>query len=317
MRVTFATSYDKMVQNLNSKLESVDRLTTMVASGKRLLSAQDDPFAWSQALNMKQGLRELDAFSTNLDFAVNWNETTEVALGSLSDLLIRAQELAVGSIKVFSTEEQTAHAAELEQIFQEALAIADTQYGDLYVFSGWYEDDGLGNMVLGASKPPFVEDDQSADYLNYQGTTGSLEVRTGKSSRQTVNLNGDSVFSVTDSSTGTTTNILKILARLRDSVSDSITSGDVKPIQDSLQLVEAAQQQITSQQALVGTRLTSLERQQQALANLTLSHQGDLAEITEADYLEVVTQLQQKQTAFEAALRVTSMLNDLNLLNFL
>lgn len=311
MRVTFATSYDKMIQNLNTKKESLDRLTTMMTSGKRLLSPQDDPFAWSQALNMKHGLKELDSFNTNLDFAANWHETTEVALGSLSELLIRAQEIAIGAIKPFSPEEQTANADELEQIFQEALQIADTRYDGLYVFSGWYEDDGVGNMVLGASDPPFDSN------LDYQGTTGSLEVRTGKSSRATVNLNGDSVFSITNPSTGLPTNVLKELAALRDAVRDSITSGDVQPIEDSLQLIETSQQQITSQRALAGTRLTSLERQQEALADLTLSQQGRFAEITEADYLEVVTQLQQKQTAFEAALQVTSMLDDLNLLKFL
>jgi flagellar hook-associated protein 3 FlgL len=312
MRVSFAFSYDKAIQNINSKKAGMDRLTTMLTSGKRLLTPQDDPFSWSRALNMKQGLRELDAIGANLDFAANWNTATEAALGNLSELFIRAQEVAIRSSKPLSSEEMEANSEEVEQIFQEALQSVNSTYDGLYIFSGWFANDDIGEegkMIFRAAEPPLDSD------LNYQGNTGSLEVRTGRSSVEAVNMDGEQVFVIPDPELENPDgiNIIKGLRELKD----AIQSGSYESIQKSLQIIEAAQLHLTSKRATVGTRLARLDRQQQTLADLTIVQQSRYAALTEADYIEVISQFQQKQTAFEAALRVTSMLSDQNLLKYL
>lgn len=311
MRVTFASSYDKVIQNINAKKRDLDRLTTMASSGKRLLSPQDDPFAWSQASNIKQGLREIDAISTNLDFAVSWNESTDAALSQLSDLLIDAQDLAMSSIKVSTPEEQQARSDEMTQILEQLKEIANTQHNDLYIFSGWgFSDDGSGNMICSASKPPF-----DSAYA-YQGDTDSLKVRTSKSALPTaINVDGEAVFEFQYN--GSTVNIFETIDDLSQAIQDSITTGDVEPIQDLLTVVNAAREHISGQQSLVGSRLSTLEHKQNTLSDLKITEQERYSEVAEADYLEVFTQLQQKQTAFQAALQVTAMIDDLNLLDFL
>jgi len=62
----------------------------MIASGKRISKPQEDPQAWSQAMDLKQGLRETDAFQKNVDFAISWNQITVNALNGFSDLLDQA-----------------------------------------------------------------------------------------------------------------------------------------------------------------------------------------------------------------------------------
>lgn len=299
-----------MIQNLNSKQESVERLNTMLSSGKSLLSPADGPFAWAQAMNVKQSIRELDTIDENIDFALNWQQATESSLDRMYDLLLSAQQLAIASVKPSSEEETLARVTEMEQLCEEAQQVANTQYNNLYIFSGWGIDYVDGKTVLTASNPPFDSD------LNYQGSTDSLKVRTNTSRSETVNLDGETVFVIQDAD-GQPINILQMLADLRDSIQDSVATDDVQPIQDAQELIVMAQQHISSQQAMVGARMASLDQRKEVLADLQLNAQERYAEIAEPDYVDLIMQYQQKQTALEAAMKVTSLISELNLTKYL
>ncbi len=305
MRITFAASYDKTIHNLNCKKSELDKLSTMLSSGKRLLSASDDPVAWAQVLNMKQTLRELETYDRNIHFAVSWHQATEAALNKMSELLMRAKEVAIRAIKPTSPAERTVNSSEMEQILGQALQTANSQCNGLYIFSGWFADDG----TLAAAAPPF---DGNSHYA-YQGNERGLMVRTsGTGENERVNLDGKDVFFIGgDAEEGT--NIFEMLEDLKDAIAEE----RVVDIENSLTLLDRAYEHITSRQAVVGVRLERLERRREALADLNITAQSRYADISEADYLEVISQLQQKQTVFQAALKVTSMLDGLNLLNYL
>jgi len=98
MRVTTFMTYQRMTLNLNAKTEDAARLANMIATGKRISKPQEDPRAWSQAMDLRQGLRELETFQKNLDFAVAWNETTVNTLNSFSDLLDEAIQTGISAI---------------------------------------------------------------------------------------------------------------------------------------------------------------------------------------------------------------------------
>ena len=134
MRVTVSMTYQNMILNLNRKTEDADRLASMIASGKRISKPQEDPRAWSQAMDLKQGLRELDTFQKNVDFAMSWNETTVNALTTFSDFLDQA--IQVGRSAINNSEDRAIQIDTIDLISQQALDLANTQYQDLYIFSG-------------------------------------------------------------------------------------------------------------------------------------------------------------------------------------
>jgi flagellin-like hook-associated protein FlgL len=68
---------------------------------------------------------------------------------------------------------------------------------------------------------------------------------------------------------------------------------------------------------LVGTRIEKLEHHEATLSSLKLQEAGRLSELEDSDLAEVLSRLQQQRTAFEAALKVTSTMNDLNLAKYL
>ena len=307
MRVSFALTYSNVTQHLDQDKAGINKLSTQVSSGIRLQEQGDDPWAWSQALLMKQNIRESQTFKSNIQFAQNWNNATENALSQLSDLLVKAKQIATGSISANGQQAQLAQSDAMNQILEQAKGLVNTQFGNSYIFGG-----------RSTSTAPFqTSDSTAADYLDYQGDTDQIKVRVGKDLTDTVNLDGQTAFSFADPTSGSTTNILKMLKQARDAIATSASSGDTTAVSDSLSSIDAARDQVSNCLSVVGTRLNKLENQQSTLQDLTNNQQTALSGTQDTDMATAITQLQQKQTAFQAALQVTVMVGKLNLTQYL
>ena len=294
MRVTLATTYQNMILNLNQKTEDADRLSNMIASGKRISTPQEDPQAWSQAMDLKQGLREIGAFQKNVDFATTWNQTTVNALSSFSNLLDQA--IKTGTDAINNSEDRTSQIQTIDQISRQALDLANTQYQGLYIFSG-----------RSLSTASF-----DATTLDYQGDTNDFEVRVGKNNLQAININGQSAF-IQDPSDPDGSNILKRLAALKD----ALQSGDMTEVQNQTTALQSAQEYVGAQNSLAGLRLSYLDGQKSSLTTLNLNNTNQLSALEDTNSAEAITQMQQNQTALQAAYQVTGMLKDLSLVNYL
>ncbi len=297
MRLTFALNYDRMNQNIQLRQESLARITTMASSGKRLERPADDPLAWAQAMDLKQGLRELDAIERNLNHGVQWNRATENALNSISDLLIRAKEAGMRFSSAATNEARAGLVQEMEQITEEVYNLANSRFGDQYLFSG---------------KTTSIQPFQVGNPTTYFGDdSGDLEVRAGASQRQKINLGGGTVFFVDP--TDPNSSLFKTLTDLKT----AMETGDADQVRTGLAALDAAFSHITAMQTKVGARLNQLEEKLTSLTNLKTDRTSVLAETEEADMVDVLTQLQQKRTALEAALRVTTYADNLNLTQYL
>ncbi len=140
-----------------------------------------------------------------------------------------------------------------------------------------------------------------------------LTVRTSPSNQQTVNANGQAVLF--GDPTQPQTNLLYQLYELKEAVK----TGDTATIQTQAQNLDAAQNRIGSQTSLVGTQLASISDQQNLYTSITTDAQSQLSNLQDANMATVATELQQKQTAFQAAIEVTGMLdqNIADALNYL
>lgn len=296
MRVTFSQSYGKFIRDIGAKNESLARLTAMASSGKRLTTPSDDPLAWAQAMGVKHGLRELNDYSDNIEFALGWNRSTENALDAMSDVVLRAKNAAVEFVSATSSGEQKALADTLHQAIEEAMGIANTRYGDKYLFGG-----------KNASTAPF----SSTDYTHYNGNTNPIEVRTGANQRQEVDINGLQAF-FTDE-TDPNSSLLQTIVNLRDSV----RAGDTAAAQAQMSELDEAYDHLTNMQSLTGTRMKKMEHLQTTLESLQVEDHRRLSELEDVDLAEVITRLTQQRTALEAALKVSTYMNGLNLAKML
>lgn len=307
MRVTMPVMYQNATRSLRAKTEKIHQFTSQVSSGKRLLNPADDPVAWAETGALKQGLREMQSFKKNLEFASSWNAATENQLNRLHDSLTQAREIAIAANTPNSPEEKAAYLHQLDQIILEGVDAANSDYDGRYLFNG----EKFGTT------PPFeaTTDPVSGEVLSVtdlQGGGDPLEVRVAKQRAQRVDLDGSSVFYAD----GAPESIFQHLLDLKE----AIRMDDSDAIGDQMEALEADQENVRSRTTVVGARMASFDNQLNALANLEV-HQSETLSRLEgsdtSDMMEAITDLQQTRTVFESALKVTSMMDDLNLTRFI
>src|SRR6188508_2078171 len=127
------TAASQIARTQRRLLQTQNELST----GKRLNSASDDPGDAAIVQQLQKTLEQRQAFATNLERAKNHLGAVDSTLGDLSDLLQRAQQIASANVGSDVTADQRAGAAALvDQLYNEALTLANTQFEGVYLFAG-------------------------------------------------------------------------------------------------------------------------------------------------------------------------------------
>ncbi|HBD09728.1 MAG TPA: hypothetical protein DCZ69_15860 [Syntrophobacteraceae bacterium] len=300
MRVAFSQTYQKMNLNINRRKEELDRYANMISTGERMQKPADDPLGWAQALGFRQGIRELDALAKNVDFATNWSTATETALADVATLVSSAISIGSSSLNTQDTSMRQTLTRELNNTIQAAVASANSQLGEQYLFGG--------DSYTTAPYAITVDSTGDVTAITYQGGTAyDLEVRTGKQSTETVNINGQNAFGTAGSG---------VLRQLLD-LKTAVQNGDTAAVQTQLTALQNSSQTLIRLTAQTQSRTAALERKSGVLSTLKSSQQDQLANVTTADSATSIIRYQQTQTVYEAALRAASTLSNLNLTSFL
>ena len=178
-RISDATIFETAVRNTQLSRLQLNRLQKQVSAGKRLLSVGDDPTAATQLLGSRRALSRIEQFKRNIDAARSSLEPVESTLLSLTDVLTRLFELAE-SVDIEGEDERDAVRAEVEQLFDEVLSLANTRANGRSVFAGFATDAAaftkIGAFVEGvvdASVPP-------EPYGQYDGDNGVFQIQIGE-----------------------------------------------------------------------------------------------------------------------------------------
>jgi flagellar hook-associated protein 3 FlgL len=302
MRISFAIRKDSALQSVNLNQDEINRLSTAVTTGDKFTSPGDDPAAWSQSMDFRQGLREYDSILNNIDFATGWSQSTDSALNQVSDLISQARQTAISAEGASGMEDPGALVASLDGVLKQLLTAVNSQYGDQYIFAG----------TADATSPPFTLDDATG-VVTYNGDSGHINVRTDKggSSLFTINLAGDEAFDF--QSGGSTLNVIQEIWQLKQ----AIGTGDTTTIEAKLGTLDTAFQSVGQRSVLTGTREATLDGQKTAINVFKTDAKIRLSDIADTDMATALTQLQQHRTAYQAALQVTGMMDNLSLLNYI
>src|SRR5438105_10119875 len=108
-----------------------------IATGKRVNTPSDDPGAAAIIQQLQKTLEQRDGFATNLKQAGSQLSAVDTSLGDLSALLQQAQTLASANVGTDVTSEQRQGAATVvKSLIDQALSIANKQFGGVYLFAG-------------------------------------------------------------------------------------------------------------------------------------------------------------------------------------
>ncbi len=180
--------------DLGNITDTLAKTQNELSTGKRIQQPEDDPYGAGRAVTLRNQLADVQQYQTNINDASAWAQTTDSALGNVTDLLQRARELVVQAAN--GTQDQSsldAISAEMTQIKASLQAQANATYNGRYIFSGTATN---------------IEPYQSNAY---SGTTLPVQRLIGPGQVIQVNKDGPSAFGVQSAGPPATKNVFDVL----------------------------------------------------------------------------------------------------------
>src|SRR4051812_25384129 len=138
MRVTDKMSYTQVTSNLQKNRTEMSDLQNQAATQKRVTKPSDDPIASAKVLGVRSDERGSRQFVKNIDQARSFLEATDESLSEMSEILMRAKELAIQQANDAGSSHETRRvvAEEIKQIYAQAVQIGNRKLGERYIFGG-------------------------------------------------------------------------------------------------------------------------------------------------------------------------------------
>jgi len=185
MRITNNMLINNMVGYLAQNLAQVDKYHTMVATGKLIRKASEDPVVAARSLKLTTDVSILTQYRRNADSAAAWMTSTETAIKTTSDIMIKIRTMAVqASNGTLDDDDKRAISQQIKQLKDELINLANSTYSGRHIFSGYKSDtplldeNGFLNVVI-----------SKLEKINYEvGVSNSIQV----------NVTGDSLFNISN-----------------------------------------------------------------------------------------------------------------------
>src|SRR4051812_36416869 len=191
MRISTNTIYDTGSSQLSSLQIGISKTQLQLSTGRRNLTAADDPIAAARSLEVTQSQSINTQFVTNRQNARTSLSQEELSLAGTTTLLQDVQVLAVnGGDGALSSADRESIAVELEGRLNDLLGLANTADGSGgYLFSGFR-----------STTQPFT---QTLTGAQYQGDQGQRQLQVGSSRQVPISNPGNAVFEGNPTGNGT------------------------------------------------------------------------------------------------------------------
>ncbi len=303
MRVTANMSAENSLYNIQQGRAKLDKLQESISSGQNVNRPSDDPISSRVLLEISDKLKSIDQYSSNISKATSWLKFTSTAMEGMSGIVNQAKKLA-GSISSGSSDptiRQNAH-DQLVSLKKQLVDMANTQYGDQYVFAG-----------ANNNAAPFNNTDNT-----YGGDSTQLSIEIAQNSTQGLNVTGDRLLkgSGANPSYGST-DILKAFDDMIAAVGDSTTPSNVAAISTAATDLENGAKQLNNATSDIISRMTRLDN----IGKLNDNNKNTLLSIAtgvqEVDYAKLAIEQSNQKLAYEASLSSTAKLSQMSLLDYL
>jgi flagellar hook-associated protein 3 FlgL len=289
-RVTQQTMAARSTANLQQMLQQLQQLQGEISSNKRIQKPSDDPVGTVSALRLRNDLDRSDQIGRNISDAQGWLGTADDALNNVVAQIQQIRDLALQAQNgTLSQPELDAIGQQLDAARSTLLSLANTKYGDRYIFSG---------TAAGAAY------DANG---NYTGQSAAIERTVAPGQRVQINVNGDAVFGANGSD----------LFSLITTLSADVRAGNTGAIANDVTSLDTHTQTIQSNLALVGARTNSVSTMKDRNDAGAVTMKQNLSDVEDIDLPKVLMDFQSQQVAYQAALSATAKVIQPSLADFL
>jgi flagellar hook-associated protein 3 FlgL len=311
MRVSTNSFTDNFLYQMGQLQTQQSTLQNQATTGLSLTLPENDPSGMDQVLNLQTEASSDTQYQSNISQIQSSANTASDALTSLQSLVEQAGQIATEANGVDSSSQLSSYATQVGQLIQQALQIANTQ-------------DSQGNYIFGGTEtgtPPFsaatgANGNVTAVTYNGNSSVANSEIAPGVTvsaqspGENTTGSGAEGVFA--DSRTGANlfSHLISLQQDLQSGNTSAIASTDSPNIAKDEDNVVT---QVGGNAVLQSTLQVASTVSQQKVT----SEDSQMSNDTSANLAQTLTQLNQTQTAFQAALESGTMVMSLSLMDFL
>jgi len=291
-----------LLTDVNALTTRMARSQQSISSGRQITAPSDDPLGTQRALGLRSVIEGAQQHQRNIDEATGWLQTTDDALGDISNIINRAKELTIqGANDSLGPDQLQSIALEIDQLVAAVKDSANASYQGTYVFAG-----------AATTTSPYTNATGDA----YQGDAAGVIARTvGPGVSVQINTRASDLFG-----SGQTPGDGKLLDNLRD-IADHLRSGttadrnalrngDLKALSDN-------HDELNKSRATLGATQARLDAAKSRLADVETTTTSLLATTEDTDLAKAILELTNHQNVYQAALRSGASLIQPSLLDFL
>ena len=277
-----------------------------LAQGKQIINASDAPNQAATIQRMKSILSRQESYQSSLNTVKARLQGEDSTLQSVSELLIRAKEVAVqGANDTLNMGDRKALANEMQSLRDQMLSLANTR-------------DSNGNFLFAGSRvkqPAFAETANGSPV--YMGDQTRMNVRVGDQQNIPINRTGTDAFVPVARMDKDGTTVGVGFFQVMDNLIAGLNTANGSDIRRGAGELDNLQQGLSLAHAQVGTNLNMVDQQTSIIEDTTLNLKSTLSSIEDLDYASAITKMNQQMLSLEAAQASFAKVSQLNLFNYI
>ncbi len=295
MRIADYSRFNAYTKSMGGMKSMLDHLQQQISSGKKILSASDDPIGAATVTSIELGTKINEQYrSISEKLKIN-AEFYNTSISSINELLTRAKEIAISQASSNTNSDTRAAAAEeVMGIIESLSALGNTKVGDVYIFGG-----------KKSNIPPYtLEDDYS---VTFNGTADVPSVLIDKGIKMDVGISGEFVFN-NDSK-----NVFEALVKFKVGLETNKTEDIKQAITDIDNCLNGTTTALTKAGVFmnrVDAVITNIDERNTSLSLVE-------SEIADVDIVSAITDYNNLITSYQAFSYTIAKIQNLSIMNYL
>jgi len=302
MRISTAWALQYAIDGINERQSRLKDAQESISSGRRVNRPSDDPAAAAQAERLRSREARIGAETRAIGHAREALSTADTALTDATGVLQSARDaLLQAANPTLSASDRSNLATALQQMRTQLISVAN-------------RGDAVSGFVFGGQGTPTAP--FAADGSGYTAQPGSLKV--GQALPAEVSLDGRGVF--TDiPAPGGKENIFSQLQAAVTLLQNPATTPQAAgaAARQAIDSVDRTLDRVCMARTQVGERLKAVDMHQQALESGSIDLASRLSDLVDVDFARAISDLNQHQTAADAAMKAYAQVARLSLFTYL
>lgn len=334
-RVSENSSTAALKYALNKTKAKMEDLQLKGSTLKSITKPSDNPVSNVEAMALTSSTNDNIQYMKNSDFALLNLNVTEKSLEELTDIISKAKEIAIAqSSDFFNADVRKNVANEVQQLYNQALAISNKKVGLKHIFSG-----------TNTLTTPFDANG------NYKGDSGHISLEVSRNFFVPTNLTGEEVFFSSEDSEkiesplqkfeqfdkSTINNLSRDVAsadeeegdtkapfKTRDNIfaelsglTNALENNDAQMIQGLLEKFDNSISRLITLRTRIGSITNSVESSRNVLEGENVDHTARKSALLDADVVDLFSDINKQQALLKTTYQSTQGVMNQTLMDFL